>query len=176
MRLSRDFTLEELPGYEHASPEDIARVQETIARVLQPIRNRFGVPVRVTSWRWWSSGAPREGAHEHGGTVDYVVDGGLTRAAFEWAAETLIPSGYIGRLIYEPERSAAEGEPQGEHIHVAPRDAMLQVFGDAKIEVLEEQEEGRYTFFRAASGVGLGALAILAGWFFLAGRGRPVTS
>lgn len=169
-RLARNFTVGELPGYELATEADVDRLEETVARVLQPIRTHFGVPVRITSWMWWSSGEPREGSHAHGGTVDFVVGDGRTREAYEWAATNIVPAGYVGRLIYEPERSRSEGVPQGEHIHLAPRAAMLEAFGDPRIQVLEETAEGEYTFFRVATGIGLGTLALLAGFFFLATR------
>lgn len=177
-RLSRNFVLSELPGWDHPSvtEAEVARLEETVARVLQPIRTRFGVPVYVSSWTTWSDGELRDGSHAHGGTVDFVVADGRTREAFEWAAATLVPGGYIGRLIYEPERSAAEGQRQGEHIHMAPREAMLEAFGDPAIQVLEETTEGDYRFFRTATALGLGALAVVAGWLFLAIRPRFATS
>ena len=170
-KLARDFWLHEFPGWERASEADVAALHETVARVLQPIRSHIGVPVRPSSWMWWSSGEPRSGAHSHPGTVDFYVDDGRTFEAFEWADRWLTPMGYIGRLIYEPARSAAEGRPQGEHIHMAPRSAMVDVFGDPRIQTLVEREEGRYEVFRSAA-AGLGALAIAA-WVFLALRAEP---
>lgn len=91
-QLSRDFWLHEFPGWWEASERDVARLEETVARVLQPIRTAFGVAVRPTSWMRWSSGELRTGAHAHGGTVDFVVDRGETPEVFEWGAQQLIPS------------------------------------------------------------------------------------
>ncbi len=167
-QLSRNFWLHEFPGFENASEEDVEAAAETVARVLQPIRSALGAPVRVTSWMWWSTGEGRTGAHSQPGTVDFVVDDGRTFEGFEWANVALVPAGYIGRLIYEPKRSAAEGVPQGEHIHMAPRDAMVAAFGDPKIQVLRETSEGRYQMFRVAVTWGAGALALVAGFFLLA--------
>ncbi|MGE0347372.1 MAG: hypothetical protein AB7N73_15030 [Gemmatimonadales bacterium] len=175
-QLSRNFRLSEFPGWERATEEDVARLEETVARVLQPIRTTFGVPVTPTSWMHWSSGEPRTGSHAHGGTVDFVVGAGLTPDVFEWGSQHLIPSGYIGRWIYEPARSAAEGTPQGEHIHMAPRDAMLEAFGDSKIQVLEEREEGNYFLHFEVAPVAWGALLAAAGavaLFFHLARRRP---
>ncbi len=174
-QLSRNFWLAEFPGFERASESDVAAVAETVARVLQPVRYAVGVPVRVSSWMWWSDGTPREGSHSQPGTVDFVVDGGRTRQAFEWATSNLIPTGYIGRLIYEPPRSAAEGTPQGEHVHLAPRAAMVEAFGDPDIQVLQEGAEGEYSFYRVAVGWGAGTLALLAAAVFLLAR-RPPTA
>lgn len=174
-QLSRNFWLHEAAGWEDATERDVAELADTVARVLQPIRSAIGVPVRITSWQTWSSGEARTGAHSHAGTVDFVVDDGRTREAFEWASSALTPAGYIGRLIYEPERSSSEGEPQGEHVHMAPRGAMLEVFGDPNIQVLEERSEGEYVFYRVATGLGLGALAALAGFFWLASRRGATT-
>lgn len=180
-QLSRDFWLHEFPGFERASESDVSAVAETVARVLQPVRYAMGVPVRVSSWMWWSDGTPREGAHSQPGTVDFVVDDGRTREGFEWATSNLVPAGYIGRLIYEPARSAAEGTPQGEHVHLAPRAAMVEAFGNlprhSDIQVLQEGAEGEYTFYRVAvaAGWGAGALAFLAAAVFLLAR-RPPTA
>jgi len=169
-QLSRNFWLREASGFEDATEAEVAELAETVARVLQPIRTEFGVPVRISSWQTWSSGERRTGSHSHAGTVDFVVGGGLTRDAFEWASSALTPAGYIGRLIYEPSRSSAEGRAQGEHIHMAPRGAMVEVFGDPNIQVLEERAEGEYVFYRVATGLGLGAIAALAGFFWLASK------
>lgn len=171
-RLSRNFSLHEFPGFERATEADAAAAAETAALVLQPIRSHFGLPVRVTSWKWWSDGTPRTGSHAHG-AVDFVVDGGRTRQAFEWAAAELVPAGYIGRLIYEPAREGAK--PQGEHVHMAPRTAMVAAFNDPTIQVLTEGAEGEYSFFRTAASAG--AAAVLAALIFLlARRPGPATS
>lgn len=177
-KLSRDFWLHEASGWRDATEAEVAELQTTVVRVLQPIRSHFGVPVRITSWQTWSDGTPREGSHSHPGTVDFVVDGGLTREAWEWGRLYLVPSGYIGRWIYEPARTAAEsraqggaGRRQGEHVHMAPRDAMLEVFGKGDIQVLEEHEEGVYELARSPVAIGTAALALLGflAWT-LAGR------
>ncbi len=167
-QLSRNFWLHEFPGFEKATEQDVAAAAETVARVLQPIRTEYNVPVRVTSWMWWSDGRARTGAHSQPGTVDFVVDDGQTFRAFDWANTYLVPAGYIGRLIYEPKRTEAEGQPQGEHVHMAPRSAMLAAFDDGLIQVLEEGPEGKYTFYRVAVTWGAGALALVAGFFLLA--------
>ena len=177
-KLSRDFWLHEFTGWAAADEAQVAQLQETVTRVLQPTRSHFGVPVRPTSWLTWSDGTERTGSHAHG-AIDYVVDNGLTREAFEWAGRVLVPSGYIGRLIYEPERAATVATPrQGEHIHMAPRAAMLAYNQDGSIQVLEEQEEGRYVFARVATAATAAAAAgalIFGGIVFLASRRPAVT-
>lgn len=167
--------MREFPGFERATEADAAAAAETVARVLQPVRYAMGAPVRITSWMWWHDGTPRTGSHSQPGTVDFVVDDGRTRQAFEWATSNLVPGGYIGRLIYEPARSQAEGTRQGEHVHVASREAMVEAFGDPEIKVLQEGAEGEYSFYRVAAGWGAGALAILAAAVFLLAR-RPPTA
>ncbi len=160
-QLSADFWLHEFPGWEDATEGDVGRLQETVARVLQPLRTAMGVPVRPTSWMWWSSGVEREGSHAHGGTADFVLDEGLTPDAFEYGAQHLIPAGYIGRWIYEPARTGADA--QGEHIHMAPREAMVEQFADSRIQVLEEREEGDYFLHFEVAPIAWGALAALVG-------------
>lgn len=171
-QLSRNFWLREFPGWERASEGDVEAAAETVARVLQPIRTALGVPVRVTSWMWWSDGSERTGSHSQPGTVDFVANGGRTFDAFEWANVNLVPAGYIGRLIYEPARSASEGTRQGEHVHMAPRDAMVAVFADPAIQVLRETAEGQYAMYRVAARWTAGALALVAAFIFLLAR-RP---
>lgn len=161
-QLSRNFRLSEFPGWREASEEDVERLEETVARVLQPIRTAFNVPVRPTSWMRWSDGTPRTGAHAHGGTVDFVVADNFTPAVFEWGAQHLIPSGYIGRWIYEPTRSESEGQAQGEHIHMAPRAAMVEQFADGRIQVLEERGEGDYFLHFEVAPVAIGGGLLLA--------------
>lgn len=142
VQLSRNFWLHEAPCWEKAQAYQVARLQESSARVLQPLRNQFG-PVDITSWIWWSGNCQkRAGAHSHGGTVDLVVSGGQTFEAWEWGNTFLMPTGYIGRWIYEPET-----ETQGEHIHMAPRADMLAVFGDGAIKSLRETEDGNVYLF-----------------------------
>ena len=172
-RLSADFWLHEFTGWQDATDAQVRRLEETVSRVLQPLRNRFG-KVTPTSWVSWRSGAPRTGSHAFGGTVDFVVDGGRTREAFEWGARYLVPAGYIGRWIYEPDRSAAEGHPQGEHIHMAPVVDMVDHAGDPRIQVLEELDEGNFVFYRvAAAATGVGLLVAGVVGFFLLARNRP---
>lgn len=166
-QLSRDFWLNEFSGWENLSELEVAQARELVARVLQPVRSVFGVPVYVTSYGTWSDGTPRTGAHAHG-AVDFVVANGFTRQAFEWLAQNVVPTGYVGRLIYEPQRSESEGQPQGEHIHLAPREAMVALNGDASIQVLEERAEGEYIMARIAAGLGA-SVAVLAGVFFSTG-------
>lgn len=141
--LSGNFALHEFEGWERASETQVEALQETVARVLQPIRNRFG-RVRPTSWLYWSDGTPRTGAHAQGGTVDFVTPDADLWEVFEWGKTYLLPSGFVGRWIYEPHRTALEGAPQGEHIHMAPRGDMLAYNGDGRIQALEETDEGRY--------------------------------
>lgn len=137
IQLSRNFRLSEAPCWWKADASQVARLQETAARVLQPIRQRFGETV-ITSWLWWRDGCvPRTGAHGQGGTVDFVVPGANLWEVFEWGNQHLMPSGYIGRWIYEPETGS-----QGEHIHVAPRWDMQEAFGDSTIKSLRELPSG----------------------------------
>jgi len=145
LQLSRDFWLHEAPCYQLATPEDVGHLQETTARVLQPARNVFGV-IDLTSWKWWSAGCvPRTGTHSWGGTVDIQPRDADTREVFEWGATNLLPSGYIGRWIYEPEILDAQGKRiQGEHIHVAPRADMVSHNGDSTIKALVETSDGSH--------------------------------
>lgn len=162
-QLSRDFWLHEFRGWQQANESDVAKLHTTVVRVLQPIRSHFGVPVRPTSWMWWSSGEPRTGAHAQGGTLDFTVDNGLTREAWEWGNQWLVPMGYIGRWIYEPAR---EQPRQGEHVHVAPVADQIAVQGagaGSRVQALVETSEGVYTLAR----VGIPAAALALGaWFF----------
>lgn len=136
-QLSRNFWLHEAPCWQLATEQEAAKLQETAARVLQPVRNSFG-PTYITSWIWWSSGCQRRsGSHSQGGTVDFVVGGGQTLDAWEWGNTHLMPSGYIGRWIYEPET-----DTQGEHIHMAPRADMIAAFADPTIKSLKELPDG----------------------------------
>ena len=115
-----------MPCWQKATPADVARLQETVTKVLQPVRDAFGV-TRVTSWKWWSSGCrERTGAHSGGGTVDFITPNAPLWDVFQWGLENL-DRGYVGRWIYEP---YVEGV-QGEHIHIAPRDDMWDVFAKA---------------------------------------------
>lgn len=135
-QLSRDFWLHEAPCWDRATPGEVLQLQETTARVLQPVRNVFGTVI-ITSWIWWSSGCVRRtGAHGEGGTLDFVVPG-HTLEAWEWGNTHLMPSGYIGRWIYEPQTAT-----QGEHIHVSPRADMLALNGDGRIQSLKELPDG----------------------------------
>lgn len=137
-QLSGDFWLHEFPCWERATEADVAQLEESVPRVLQPVRNQFG-PVYPTSWKWWRAGCtPRTGAHRHG-ALDFEVSGGQTKDAWEWGNTHLLPSGYIGRWIYEPETAT-----QGEHIHMAPRSAMLAHNGDGRIQSLLERPDGSY--------------------------------
>lgn len=143
-QLSANFWLHEFPEWEKATEADVARLKSTVQQVLQPTRNRWG-RVRPTSWRWWSGGVPRDGAHRHGGTVDFVTLDAPMREVASWGVEALLPSGYIGRWIWEPERGETSSTPaQGEHIHVAPVAAMAEVFGISDIGAFEETTEGTY--------------------------------
>lgn len=170
-QLSRNFWLHEFPGWERATDSDVSMIAETVVRVLQPIRSELGSAVRPTSWLWWSDGTPRTGAHSHAGTIDFVVDGGRTFDAFDWANTALVPAGYIGRLIYEPERTGAPN-PQGEHIHMAPRAAMISVYGDPDIQVLRETSEGSYSLYRVAVAWSATALALGGALLFFLARRR----
>lgn len=128
MRLSRDFTLEEMPCWERASPADVAALEATVHQVLQPVRDRFG-PTVVTSWRWWRDGCtPRTGAHAGGGTVDFVPLNAALGDVFAWGLENL-DRRYVGRWILEPD-----------HIHVAPRSDMVEAFGPSKGDSLAAVE------------------------------------
>lgn len=145
-QLSRDFWLHEFTGWRRASSGQVARLQEFVDRVLQPVRDRFG-PTVPTSWVEWSDGRPRTGSHREGGTADFVVPGADLRAVFEWGRSQLLPSGYLGRWIYEPERRDSEGrKTQGEHIHGAARADMLAAFGVGDVGAFEETAEGVYAY------------------------------
>ena len=136
-QLSRNFWLHEAPCWWNATEADAAKLQETAARVLQPIRNEFG-PVLITSWKWWTDGCtPRTGSHSAGGTVDFVTPDADMEQVWEWGNTHLMPSGYVGRWIYEPNTAT-----KGEHIHIAPRADMIQVFSDSTIKSLRELPNG----------------------------------
>lgn len=136
-QLARDFWLHEFPCWKQATEANVERLQETVARVLQPIRNRWG-PVVPTSWMWWSADCiPRTGSHARGGTVDFVTPEADLWEVFKWGNTYIMPSGYVGRWIYEPET-----EFQGEHIHCAPRRDMIEYTGDGSIQALQELEDG----------------------------------
>ncbi len=188
-QLSADFWLHEFPCYERANEADVAKLQETVSRVLQPVRTRWGRIV-PTSWMWWSDGCdPRTGSHAGGGTIDFVTRDAELYDVFEWGQTHLLPTGYVGRWIYEPDRSAPEGVPQDEHIHMAPVQDMILHSDAAEPGVpkaLEETAEGEYALrasypgrgtadepFRlpgitatARAGGGLIALLLLAGLAF----------
>jgi len=142
-QLSKDFWLSEPPCWHLATPVDASRLQETAARVLQPVRNTWGETF-ITSWMWWSDGCePRVHSHAEGGTVDFVTTEAPMMDVFEWGATHLLPSGYIGRWIYEPERKDLRGRVvQGEHIHIAPRADMIRFNGDGTIKALVETADG----------------------------------
>lgn len=143
-KLSANFSLHEFSGWEQATETQVARLEETVVRVLQPTRNRWGA-VHPTSWLRWSDGTLRSGAHRAGGTVDFTTPNAPMREVASWGVEELMPSGYIGRWIYEPERAATASTPrQGEHIHVAPRADMIEVFGANDLGAYEEVAEGEY--------------------------------
>lgn len=164
-KIGRHFWLHEFPGWELATDADVAHLERTVAMVLDPVRDAFG-PVYPSSWTTWSDGTPRSGAHSHPGTVDFVVAGDRTRAAWEWGADYLVPLGYVGRWIYEPERDPDAGVPQGEHIHMAPQEAMVAVFDDPRVQVLEETSEGHYELVQRVAGGALLAFAAAAAVFF----------
>jgi len=149
-QLSSKFWLHEFPCWQGATPEEVEKLRETVTRVLQPIRNKFG-KVTPTSWMWWSSGCtPRTGAHAGGGTVDFVTPDADLWEVFQWGATYLLPSGYIGRWIYEPDTPQ-----QGEHIHMAPRSDMLDIYGKGDIQALQELPNGNqyaYAFYDSTKG------------------------
>lgn len=143
IQLARNFWLSEAPCWWMASEADVAKLQETVARVLQPIRNRFGETV-ITSWKWWRHGCePRTGSHAQGGTVDFITTQTPLKEVWDWGNTQLMPAGYIGRWIYEPETAN-----QGEHIHMAPRADMVAAFGDPRIQSLQELPDGSTYVFR----------------------------
>lgn len=153
-QLSRNFWLHEPPCWERATPQDVDRLQESVVRVAQPVRNMFG-ETRITSWMWWSTGCqPRTGTHSKGGTFDFQPVVADTREVFEWGATALLPSGYIGRWIYEPEVLDSQGNKiQGEHIHMAPRADMIAHNGDKTIKALVESPDGStYTYMDLSKG------------------------
>lgn len=138
IQLSGDFWLHEAPCWQHATEAQVEKLQETAARVLQPIRSVFGTTY-ISSWMWWRSGCvPRTGAHSMGGTVDIDVPG-KNLEVWEWGNSHLLQTGYVGRWIYEPKTPT-----QGEHIHMAPRADMLELNGDGRIQSLKELPGGGY--------------------------------
>ena len=124
--LSRNFKLSEFPGWAEASEADVARLAQTVELVLQPTRNRWGRIV-PTSWIRWHDGTLRTGAHADPGTVDFVTPDATLSSVFAWVGRTIVPLGYIGRLI--DERT---------HIHMQPRAPGMDV------QVLREPREGVY--------------------------------
>lgn len=140
MNLAPHFTLEEMPCWRHASSEDIERLQETAARVLEPVRSKWG-PVVVTSWRWWRDGCKlRTGAHRGGGTVDFITPNADLTDVFAWGL-TQPWRDYIGRWIYEP---AIPGH-QGEHIHMAPIRDMSEQFAKTDSAAYVQTGLSQYT-------------------------------
>ena len=138
--LARDFTLEEMPCWRHASPADVARLRVTAERVLQRVRDRWGSVV-VSSWKWWRDGCLlRTGAHAAGGTVDFITPNADLTDVFAWGL-TQPWRDYIGRWIYEP---AIPGH-QGEHIHMAPIADMQQQFAKADSAAYVQTGIGQYT-------------------------------
>lgn len=149
VQLSRNFWLSGAPCWQKATEADVLKYQETVARVLQPVRNEFGI-TRVTSWKWWRTGCvPRTGSHAQGGTIDFSVEGqGNTLRAWEWGNTALMPAGYVGRWIYEPATAS-----QGPHIHMAPRADMIAYNGDGRIQSLKELPDGTsYVFMEYDAG------------------------
>jgi len=135
MQLSPDFTLEEMPCYQRATGSDIDALKTTVARVLQPARDKWG-PLVVTSWKWWANGCSlRTGAHgQTGGTVDFITPRANLVDVFKWGL--LMPwRDYVGRWIYEPAvLDSSGGVLQGEHIHVATIRDMVSAFGPAEAD------------------------------------------
>jgi len=149
-QLSANFWLHEFPCWSRASEDDVARLKETVQRVLQPFRSHVGVPVVPTSWKWWTAGCtPRTGAHAGGGTVDFDapdLDDGQLREAHDWGTRYLLPAGYLGRWIYEPLWiDDAGNKVQGRHIHAAPRDDMLAANLPGDVGAYIEGPPGTYT-------------------------------
>lgn len=154
VQLSSDFWLHEAPCWWQANDHQVAQLEETAARVLQPVRDAYGL-TEISSWLWWRDGCTaRSGAHAGGGTVDFVVPGANMRDVWQWGRLYLVPSGYIGRWIYEPALTAEEnnGQPQGEHIHMATRADMIAYNGDSRIQVLEQLPSGEYVLYEEWGG------------------------
>lgn len=145
-QLTRNFWLSEAPCWTHATEAQAGKLQETAARVLQPVRNVFGRTI-ITSWMFWRNGCtPRTGTHAQGGTIDFDVPG-KTEEVWEWGNTFLMPTGYIGRWIFEPETPN-----QGAHIHMAPRADMIAHNGDGRIQSLRELPDGDVFVFREWDG------------------------
>lgn len=137
--LGPNFTLGEFPCWDYATAEDVGHLTETVDRVLQPVRDRWG-PVVPTSWMRWRDGcALRQGAHGQGGTVDFIVPGANLRTVFDWGVAQLVPLGYLGRWIYEPTTT-----DQNEHIHAAPVADMLAAFNKGDRLAFVETQDGEY--------------------------------
>lgn len=144
-QLSRNFWLREFPGWQHYTEPEVLALQETVQRVLQPVRDTFGSTV-PTSGIFWSSGERRTGAHGvSGGTVDFIVPGVELLEVFDWGRTMLFPAGYLGRWIYEPDFRNDDGELiQREHLHAATRSDMRAAFGKNDIGAFIEEEPDRY--------------------------------
>lgn len=151
-KLARDFWLHEFPCWEVATEADVARLQETVDLILQPVRREFDSKLVPSSWKWWRGGCtPRSGAHGDAGTVDFVMPEEDLREVFDWMAVHLVSNGTIGELIYERD-----------HIHVT----RWGVGGRG--QVLVEPVEGEYVWGRVVPALlpwiiaaGLLALALL---------------
>lgn len=132
MNPSPHFTLEEFlpPGMTEANvPADVlANLTRLCADILEPVRAKFGLPVRVTSgWRPFAYNAAIGGAkgsdHVHGRAADIrVMDGNNkpwelnTLEAFDYIRIAL--AGKYGQLILEDHRVRL-ANPGKFWIHVA---------------------------------------------------------
>lgn len=147
--LSRSFRLSEFPGWQRASPAEVATLQRTVSSILEPTRARWGRIV-PTSWMWWRSGQPRTGAHADPGSVDFVTLDAPLLEVWEWMRLNLLPLGVIGELGYERD-----------HIHVTRWG--VGGYGEA----WTEPREGTYDLVEASPWDGLllaaaGGVAVVA--------------
>ena len=131
-QLSAHFELAEMvrPNPPPATvPEDVrANLAALCAEILEPVREHFGLPVRVTSgWRPFAYNAAIGGAkdsdHVYGRAADFhVADSDKapwevnTLLAFHWIRENL--AGKFGQLIWEDHRVKLSA-PSRLWIHVA---------------------------------------------------------
>lgn len=144
MKLTEHFDLEEfLPAGVVASdvpPDVLANLRTLAETILEPVRERFNVPVSIHSgWRPPEKNAGVGGAdhsdHLTGRAADFhVADSGLaswdvnTLAAFDWIRTAL--DGAFGQLIREDQR-AHFANPGKLWIHVAiPSEKHSGIVGD----------------------------------------------
>lgn len=160
-RLSEHFTLDELVPTgtaESAVPMDVAfHLAKLATTLLEPVRGRFGLPVRVHSgWRPPARNAAAGGVkasdHLTGRAADFhVVDGNgqtweaNTIAAFEYLRTDM--AGAFGQLILEDHRVFL-ANPGKLWVHVAIPSPKHPGDGTDPNAVLLSSRPGHYEAFR----------------------------